>query len=143
MAIGAVEPSLSPSMDIQVSSNFERLYFELDGRDGARGRRGLRRNSARPARLPASPAQWHETRALFAAHRVDDEETRATIAATWRATGELLDPHSAVAVAAAARGARDPADADGGARHRPSGQVPRRGRGRGRLAPPLPARLAA
>ena len=35
MTIGAVEPSLSPSMDIQVSSNFERLYFELAGRDGA------------------------------------------------------------------------------------------------------------
>jgi threonine synthase len=100
MAIGPVEPSLSPSMDIQVSSNFERLYFELTGRDGGAVADAFATFRATGA-LPASCALWQETRALFTAHRVDDDEIRATIRATWRTTGELLDPHTAVAVAAA------------------------------------------
>ena len=108
MTIGAVEPSLSPSMDIQVSSNFERLYFELCGRDGAATAAAFRafRDSGT---LPASPEAWHAARTLFAAHRVDDDETQATIAETYSRTGELLDPHSAVAVAAAVAARRDPA----------------------------------
>jgi threonine synthase len=100
MILGAVEPSLSPSMDIQVSSNFERLYFELAARDGAEVADAFADFRA-TGTLPSRPALWREARALFTAHRVSDEETSATIAATWRATGELLDPHSAVAVAAA------------------------------------------
>ncbi len=107
MTIGAVEPSLSPSMDIQVSSNFERLYFELVARDGAAVAAAFRAFRGTGA-LPTTPALWQEARALFAAHRVDDEETRATIRDTWRATGELLDPHSAVAVASARAARRDP-----------------------------------
>jgi threonine synthase len=108
MTIGAVEPSLSPSMDIQVSSNFERLYFELCGRDGAATAAAFRafRDSGT---LPASAEMWRAAQALFAAHRVDDDATRATIADTWRRTGELIDPHSAVAVAAAQAVRRDPA----------------------------------
>ena len=107
MTIGTVEPSLSPSMDIQVSSNFERLYFELAARDGtavAEAFRAFRETGA----LPASPALWQEARTLFTAHRVDDDATRASIRDTWQATGELLDPHSAVAVAAARAARRDP-----------------------------------
>jgi threonine synthase len=101
MVMGQVEPSLSPSMDIQVSSNFERLYFELADRDGAGVARAFQEFRA-SGRLPASRAQWQAARGQFSAHRVDDALTKATIAATYRATGELLDPHSAVAVAAAA-----------------------------------------
>jgi threonine synthase len=100
MTLGAVEPSLSPSMDIQVSSNFERLYFELAARDGAAvaaAFAALRETGT----LPASQAVWEEARTLFTAHRVDDDATRRTIAATYGATGELIDPHTAVAVAAA------------------------------------------
>ena len=48
-----------------------------------------------------------DARRLFDAHRVDDEATRATIAETWRRTGELIDPHSAVALAAARAARRD------------------------------------
>ena len=107
MTIGAVEPSLSPSMDIQISSNFERLYFELAARDGAAVGEAFARFRETGA-LPASPALWQEARGLFAAHRVDDEATRASIRATWHATGELLDPHSAVAVASARAARRDP-----------------------------------
>ena len=108
MTIGAVEPSLSPSMDIQVSSNFERLYFELAGRDGAAVAQAFR-DFRQSGTLPTDAALWQEAKTLFAAHRVDDAAISATIAQTFRDTGELLDPHSAVAVAAARAVKRDPA----------------------------------
>ncbi|HUB94369.1 MAG TPA: threonine synthase, partial [Stellaceae bacterium] len=107
MTLGPVEPSLSPSMDIQVSSNFERLYFELAGREGDAVASAFRQFRATGS-LPAQPALWREARTLFTAHRVGDEETSATIAATWGSTGELLDPHSAVAVAAGRAARRHP-----------------------------------
>jgi len=100
MAIGAVEPSLSPSMDIQVSSNFERLYYELTGGDAARVAAAMTA-FRREGTLPASRAEWQQAARLFAAHRVDDQGIIDEIAATYRATGVVLDPHSAVAVAAA------------------------------------------
>ncbi|HUN49367.1 MAG TPA: threonine synthase, partial [Stellaceae bacterium] len=59
--------------------------------------------------LPASNQEWQAARNLFAAHRVDDEQTLVEIAGTYRATGALLDPHSAVAVAAARRAKPDAA----------------------------------
>jgi len=108
MTIGAVEPSLSPSMDIQVSSNFERLYFELAGRDGALVADAFRAFRA-TGTLPATPALWDEARALFSAYRVDDEGTSRSIAETYRATGELVDPHSAIGLAAAQAARRDKA----------------------------------
>ncbi len=100
MSVAAVEPSLSPSMDIQVASNFERLYFELAARDGAAvaSAFGTFRDSGT---LPDEPRLWREAQTLFEARRVDDDLTRATIAHTYAATGELVDPHTAVALAAA------------------------------------------
>jgi threonine synthase len=107
MRISPVEPSLSPSMDIQVSSNFERLLFEVSGRDGA-GLAAAMAEFRKSGSLPASPTTWAATRALFRAHRVDDEATRATIREIHATTGEQLDPHSAIAVAASrAKGLKD------------------------------------
>ncbi|HLZ65614.1 MAG TPA: threonine synthase [Aliidongia sp.] len=107
MQISSVEPSLSPSMDIQVSSNFERLLFEVSGRDGAALAAAMAAFRATGS-LPASPETWAATRALIRAHRVGDDETRAMIAQIRRETGELLDPHSAIAVAASrAKGLKD------------------------------------
>jgi threonine synthase len=106
MTIGAVEPSLSPSMDIQVSSNFERFYFELKHGDAAALAAAMT-EFRRRGTLPASESEWREAAALFAAARIDDEATLAEIAATHRATGVVLDPHSAVAVAAAKAKRRD------------------------------------
>ena len=103
MTIERVEPSLSPSMDIQVSSNFERLLFELKDRDGAAVASALA-EFRRSGSLPASAAEWRAAQALFRACRVDDAGTRQSIADTFRTTGELLDPHSAIAVAAAKAG---------------------------------------
>ncbi|MBV8888504.1 MAG: threonine synthase [Alphaproteobacteria bacterium] len=100
MTIAPVVASLSPSMDIQVSSNFERLLFELKDRDGAAVAAALR-EFRRGGRLPADAAGWARARRLFAGHRVDDAETMKTIGETYRRTGVLIDPHSAVGVAAA------------------------------------------
>ena len=107
MRISSVEPSLSPSMDIQVSSNFERLLFEVSGRNGAALADAMAA-FRRTGHLPASQETWAATRDLIRAHRVSDDETRAMIAQVYRETGELLDPHSAIAVAASrAKGLKD------------------------------------
>jgi threonine synthase len=100
MTIAAVEPTLTPSMDIQVSSNFERLLFELKGRNGAavaEAMRAFRQSGS----LPADDQAWQRARGLFSGHSVDDAETMRTIGETWRDAQVLIDPHTAVAVAAA------------------------------------------
>ena len=106
LAIGTVEPSLSPSMDIQVASNFERYLFELYGRNAAalaRDMEAFRRDRS----LTIAPERFKEARAFFDGARVTDDETLATIAKVYRETDEILDPHSAVAVAGAERCRRD------------------------------------
>ncbi|HUC72013.1 MAG TPA: threonine synthase, partial [Stellaceae bacterium] len=110
MTIAAVEPSLSPSMDIQVSSNFERLLFELKDRDGAAVGEAIA-SFRRTGTLPRSDAEWRAAQGLFSAHRVDDSKTMQTIAETYARSGMLIDPHTAVAVGAA----RAELDADPGA----------------------------
>src|SRR3954467_2224287 len=100
MTVAPVVPSLSPSMDIQVASNFERLLFELKGRSGAAVTAALRQFRNDGA-LPADEQAWRAARALFSGHRADDSATLDTIADTYRRTGLLIDPHTAVAVAAA------------------------------------------
>ena len=100
MTIGEVSPSFSPSMDIQVASNFERLLFELKGRNGAAVTQAIaafRRDGA----LPPDDQAWRAATKSFTGHRVDDAGTLAEIADTYRRSGMLIDPHSAVAVAAA------------------------------------------
>ncbi|HEV8031683.1 MAG TPA: threonine synthase [Stellaceae bacterium] len=100
MAIAPVTASLSPSMDIQVASNFERLLFELKGRNGAAVASALgafRQTGA----LPADEQAWRQAQRLFSAHRVDDSLTLATIADVHARSGMLIDPHTAVAIAAA------------------------------------------
>jgi len=99
MEIRAVESSLSPSMDIQVSSNFERLLFDLFDRDGARVSVALERFRSE-GMLPLEASEWQAARRLFSGHRVDDEGTKRAIAEIHRATGEVLDPHTAIGVAA-------------------------------------------
>jgi threonine synthase len=107
MATSVVVPTLSPSMDIQVSSNFERLLFELDHRDGGLTAEQLARFRATGV-LSIEPDQLDQL-GSFAGVRCDDGETLATIADTFAATGVLLDPHTAVGVHAARNVRRDPA----------------------------------
>ncbi len=95
-----LHPSLSPSMDIMVSSNFERLLFDLHGRNGkvvAELLDGFKGSG----KLSVEEDRWTEARKLFDSLAVDDEQTCATIADVFRDTGELLDPHTAIGVRAA------------------------------------------
>ncbi|MGB8275203.1 MAG: threonine synthase, partial [Alphaproteobacteria bacterium] len=100
MRLAPVEPSLSPSMDIQISSNFERLLYDLFGGNGSAVSKWLRafRDTGR---MRLAKTRWREARRLFSGFRADDAETLASIAAVYRETGELIDPHTAVGVAAA------------------------------------------
>ena len=107
MSVAAVQPTLSPSMDIQVSSNFERLLFDLLDRNGAAVARAMAafRTSGR---LSIDKAQWRNASGLFHGHRVDDERTKAVIADMFAKTGELVDPHTAVGIDAARARRGDP-----------------------------------
>jgi threonine synthase len=107
MEIRSVEPSLSPSMDIQVSSNFERLLFDLFDRNGSRVAAAMERFRAE-GRLTIEASGWDALRRLFSGYRVDDEATKLAIREIHRATGELLDPHTAIGVAAGRARRNDP-----------------------------------
>jgi threonine synthase len=95
-----VVPTITPSMDIEVSSNFERLLFELYGRDGAEVERLMAalKDGGFAVRRDALAA----LRAGFASGRADEAATRAEMARVLRATGHIVDPHTAVGLAAAA-----------------------------------------
>jgi threonine synthase len=97
-----VTATASPSMDIQVSSNFERLLFEAYGRDGrAVGR--LMAELGKSGWFGIDAAPLAAIRDEFHAGRADEAETAATIRETWRETGFLADPHTAVGLAVARR----------------------------------------
>jgi threonine synthase len=100
MTLAEVQPTLSPAMDIQVSSNFERLLFELYGRDGAAVAALLDR-FRQSGEAELEPGALEALLAVFAGHRLDDRETLAEMARLYRATGETIDPHSAIGVATA------------------------------------------
>jgi threonine synthase len=101
---GEVAPTMSPSMDIQVASNFERLLYDLYGGDAAEVARLLREFAARKT-LRVSGDALGRARELFDAARVDEDVTAATMAEVLRTTGQLVDPHTAVGIRAA-RGCR-------------------------------------
>src|SRR3546814_20977950 len=98
VAVGS--PTRSPSMDIQISSNFERLLVDLGDRDGAQVRLVLQ-SVRQSGEFSVTPEQHQRLRRLFDAHRFDDADTAAEIARRLKDSGELLDPHSAIGSAAA------------------------------------------
>jgi threonine synthase len=93
----AVRPSISPSMDIQVSSNFERALFDALGRDGS-AVAALMADLRATGAFAIPEGALEALRAGFASGRASEDETRAAIARTFAGTGELLCPHSAVGV---------------------------------------------
>jgi threonine synthase len=97
----------SPSMDIQVASNFERLLFDVYGRDGGAVRQ-LMASLAQSRQFALSEHALSGMRAAFSADRADEEETAATIRTMLRETGHFIDPHTAVGVAVAEKENRDP-----------------------------------
>ncbi len=101
MNVTGVHPTLSPSMDIQVSSNFERLLFEMNGRDGGLTAEQLRVFRDRGT-LSVEPDQYERWIApTFRAARANDHDTLTAIRSVHEATGMLIDPHTAVGVKAA------------------------------------------
>ena len=108
MQTGPVFATLSPSMDIQVSSNFERLLFELYDRDGAKLADVMDRFRT-GGRFSIDSERLRRVRALFDAARFDDDATKATIKTVYEESGILVDPHTAVGVAAGRAKRRDAA----------------------------------
>ena len=102
-AKGPVRRTLSPSMDIQVASNFERLLADLHGRDGSAVAALMARLAADGA-FTVAPERLAEARAVFAGARADDRQCLAAIARAWRACGRAVDPHTAAGLHAADAG---------------------------------------
>ncbi len=140
--VQGVRATQSPSMDIQVSSNFERLLFEAHGRDAA-AVRGLMAGLAQSGSFAVGGGPMERIRAEFDALRIDEAGTESEMARTFRDSGVVLDPHTAVGVAAARKAlARDPSTpvvALGTAHPAKFPDAVERATGR---RPPLPAHLA-
>jgi threonine synthase len=102
-----LEHTLSPSMDIMVSSNFERLLFDLHGRDGHAVKELLENASKGPVSI--EDYRWKAARRLFDSDAVDDQSTADTIREIFEQNEYLLDPHTAIGVRAARNCRRDPA----------------------------------
>ncbi|MAL99747.1 MAG: threonine synthase [Alteromonadaceae bacterium] len=103
----ALAHSLSPSMDIMISSNFERLLFDLYGRDGKAVDDLLKSFQSGPVQI--EDHRWKRARALFDSYAVDDDLTCATISRVFTECEYLLDPHTAIGVEAARKCRRDAA----------------------------------
>jgi len=100
-----LEHTLSPSMDIMISSNFERALFDLYGRDGAAIAGLMERFNRGPVAVPA--AVFEAAREVFDSHAVDDAATVETIRQVFESSEYLLDPHSAIGLQAARQCRRD------------------------------------
>ena len=105
---GSVTPTAAPSMDIQVSSNFERLLFDLEGRDGGK-------TAARMAGFEQShkmllePAMREAAAGIFTSHRVGADYMALAMRWAQQHAGQIIDPHSAIGLSAAQNVDLDPA----------------------------------
>ncbi|KAB0668997.1 threonine synthase [Oryzomonas sagensis] len=99
-SLAGVVSTLSPSMDIQVASNFERYLFHLFGEDPVRVRAAFAELKAE-GRITFSSEEMAQVRRDFCSASVDQEQTLDTIGSFYKETGYLLDPHTAVGVRAA------------------------------------------
>jgi threonine synthase len=97
---GGVTPTITPSMDIQVSSNFERLLFDAGGRDGAALAEQMRAFEQTKA-MQLTKAQAQGAAALFTSARANQVETARALQWAYRAAGQVIDPHTGVGLHAA------------------------------------------
>ncbi len=132
---GRSRPTAAPSMDIQVSSNFERLLFDCGGRDGAALAEQMRGFEATQGDAPAPMPSAKARRRCSPAPAPMPTTWRRRCAGPTTQCGEVIDPHTAIGLHAARAAGIDPSSPGGDAGDRPSGQVPRRGRARDRHAP--------
>ncbi len=98
-SVGSVTPTAAPSMDIQVSSNFERLLFDLAGRDGTQ-LQGMMTGFETEKRLTLSDDMRGGT-SLFRSARIDPDAMAMALRWAREEAGELIDPHTAIGLAAA------------------------------------------
>lgn len=98
MSIKTAQASLSPSMDIQVSSNFERFLFDLCYQNGEQVEL-LMEKFKKLKKLPIDKNIWLRAKRIFHANSVSDDETKKTIKQVFAETGMSIDPHTAVGVA--------------------------------------------
>jgi threonine synthase len=105
---GTVTPTAAPSMDIQVSSNFERLLFDVGGRDGKALAEQMAGFEATRA-MQLTNAQREGAAALFTSASVNPNQMAEAIRWGWEAAGELVDPHTAIGLYAAREAGIDPA----------------------------------
>lgn len=105
-SVGTVTPTSTPSMDIQVSSNFERLLFDLNNRNGA-ALAQMMHNFETIGVIGLSEAQRAEASTLLLAEKVDEARMMQTLAWAHAECGQLLDPHTAIGLAAARARAAD------------------------------------
>ena len=146
LATGRYEPrgvveTTSPSMDIQVSSNFERLLFEAAGRDGAVVA-GLMDDLKIKGHFDLTPAMRAFIAGRFDAERVTKDEAAAEIAAVYKASGMILDPHTAIGLVAARRRRRPGVPVVALATAHPA-KFAEAVKSAISVPPPVPARLAA
>jgi threonine synthase len=99
-SVGSVTPTAAPSMDIQVSSNFERLLFDLHGRDGA-ALAGAMQGFETSRKLTIPEGQREQAAQLFASARIDPDEMALAMRWACQEAGQVIDPHSAIGLAAA------------------------------------------
>ena len=97
---GEAQQTWSPSMDIQVASNFERALFEASGRDAGWMSQAMQ-DFATTRQLAIPPSVLRVLKERYLAARADDDETIATIARVYKENGIVIDPHTAVGIAAA------------------------------------------
>jgi threonine synthase len=105
-SVGSVSPTATPSMDIQVSSNFERLLFDLHDRSGEALAASMR-SFEQTGRMALTDSQRAEAAGLFLAQRVDETAMMQALAWANGECGQLLDPHTGVGLAAARARAAD------------------------------------
>ena len=99
MSINGVNPTLSPSMDIQISSNFERLLFEMYDRDGTQVAK-IMDDFRETGKLPVETAKWQKVSETFKGYSLDDKGTSKAIADYQKSENQIFDPHSVIGVKA-------------------------------------------
>jgi threonine synthase len=97
---GVVKQTTSPSMDIQISSNFERLLFDLHDRDGAQVA-AMMAQFADSKKLQIGSSAREKASTCFTSHRVDEDDVLLTLRQAYETMGHVLDPHTAIGLAAA------------------------------------------
>ena len=135
---GETIPSISPSMDIQVSSNFERALFDAYGRDG--GAISQLMDELKAGGFEISQGALQSLQDIYASGRVSEHETSAQITDSLATTGELLCPHSAVGVKVAGQHLGDTPMITLATAH--PAKFPDAVEAATRIRPPLPARMA-